>query len=52
MRTLDKELQLKLPEIVFVKDDSLSRFKGKNLFPVKVTRTKEAFKNVVLPVRQ
>ena len=51
MRTLDKELQLKLPEIVFVKDDSLSRFKGKNLFPDKVARAKKDFKNVVLPPR-
>jgi hypothetical protein len=31
MKTLDKELQEKLPKIVFVKDDSLARFKGKNL---------------------
>ena len=49
MKTLDKELQSKLPEIVFVKDDSLVRFKGKNLFPDKVTRAKEDFKNVVFP---
>ncbi len=51
MKTLDKELQKKLPEIVFVKDDSLARFEGKNLFPDKVARAKENFKNIVLPPR-
>ncbi len=51
MKTLDKELQSKLPEIVFVKDDSLARFKGKNLFPNKVASAKENFKNIVLPLR-
>ena len=51
MKTLDKELQAKLPEIVFVKNDSLARFKGRNLFPVKVARAKEDFKNVLLPPR-
>jgi hypothetical protein len=51
MKTLDKELQAKLQEIIFVKDDSLARFKGKNLFPDKVARAKEDFKNIVLPPR-
>lgn len=49
MKTLDKELQAKLPEIIFLKDDSLARFKGRNLFPDKVARAKEDFKNVMLP---
>lgn len=51
MKTLNKESQVKLPEIVFVKDGSLVRFKGKNLFPDKVACAKEDFKNVVLPPR-
>jgi hypothetical protein len=51
MKTLDKELQAKLPEIIFVKDDSLARFKGRNLFTNKVARAKEEFKNIVLPPR-
>jgi hypothetical protein len=38
-------------EIIFVKDDSLARFKGRNLFPDKVARAKENFKNIVLPPR-
>jgi hypothetical protein len=41
----------KLPEIVFVKDDSLARFKEKILFPDKVARAKEDFKNIGLPPR-
>lgn len=51
MKTLNKELQEKFPEIIFVKDDSLVRFKGKNLFPNKVSQAKEEFKNVVFPPR-
>jgi hypothetical protein len=39
----------KLPEIIFVKDDSLARFKGRNLFPDKVAHVGEDFKNIVLP---
>ena len=38
-------------EIIFVKDISLARFEGRNLFPDKVARAKEDFKNVVFPPR-
>jgi hypothetical protein len=41
----------KLSKIIFVKDDSLARFEGRNLFPHKVARAKEDFKNIVLPPR-
>jgi hypothetical protein len=51
MKTIDQALNEKLPEIVFVKDGSLVRFKGKNLFPDKVACAKEDFKNVVIPPR-
>jgi hypothetical protein len=32
-----------------VKDDSLARIKGRNLFPDKVAYVGEDFKNIVLP---
>ena len=51
MKTIDKKSVGKLPKIVFVKDETLIRFKGKNLFPEKVAQAKELFKNVVLPPR-
>jgi hypothetical protein len=38
-------------EIIFVRDNSLARFEGINLFPDKVARAKEDFKNVVFPPR-
>ena len=47
----DKKSVGELPKIVHVKDETLSRFKGKNLFPEKVAQAKERFKNVVLPPR-
>jgi hypothetical protein len=51
MKTIDKKSISKLPEIVYIKDESLARFKGKNLFPVKVAQAKDSFKNVMLPPR-
>ena len=51
MKTIDKKNVSELPKIVFVKDETLIRFKGKNLFPEKVARAKERFKNVALPPR-
>ena len=51
MKTIDKKNVGELPKIVFVKDETLIRFKGKNLFPEKVARAKERFKNVALPPR-
>ena len=51
MKTIDKKSACELPKIVFVKDETLIRFKGKNLFPEKVAQAKERFKNVVLPPR-
>ncbi len=51
MKTIDKKNINKLPEIVYVKDESLVRFKGKNLFPEKVALAKDSFKNVILPPR-
>jgi hypothetical protein len=51
MKTIDKKSTNKLPEIVYIKDETLIRFKGKNLFPEKVAQAKERFKNVVLPPR-
>jgi hypothetical protein len=51
MKTIDKKSTNQLPEIVYIKDEALVRFKGKNLFPEKVAKAKELFKNVVLPPR-
>jgi hypothetical protein len=51
MKKIEELATTKLPEIVFLKDNSLARFEGKNLFPNKVALAKEEFKNVVLPPR-
>ena len=51
MKTIDKKSVGELSKIVLVKDETLVRFKGKNLFPEKVAQAKERFKNVVLPPR-
>ena len=51
MKTIDKKSVSELPKIVFVKDETLIRFKDKDLFPEKVAQAKERFKNVVLPPR-
>jgi hypothetical protein len=51
MKKFEGMKSTKLPEIIFAKDDSLARFKGRNLFPEKVVRAKEDFKNIVLHLR-
>jgi hypothetical protein len=49
MKTVERKNITELPKIVFIKDESLARFEGKNLFPEKIARAKERFKNIVLP---
>jgi hypothetical protein len=50
MKTIERKNITKLPQIIFIKDESLARFEGKTLFPEKIARAKEKFKNIVLPV--
>ena len=49
MKTIERQSITKLPKIVFIKDESLAHFEGKTLFPEKIARAKERFKNVILP---
>ena len=51
MKTIDKKSTSELPKVVYIEDETLIRFSGKNLFPEKVALAKERFKNVVLPPR-
>lgn len=49
MKTIERKNIGKLPQVVFIKDESLARFEGKTLFPEKIARAKERFNNFVLP---
>jgi hypothetical protein len=50
MKILEQKT-INISDSVFIKDETLIRFKGKDLFPEKTARAKEAFKSLKLPPR-
>ena len=51
MKTIENTKINQISKGVFVLDETLSRFKGKDLFPQKTALAREAMKNVKLPLR-